>query len=380
MPALMAPQTDPPEALNDVPRSAFRFRTPNEFQFAKVAADADIFPFEMQARSGDAIRHWYWGRIIHDMAGMQLSKSSVTVDYSHWDEVIGYADKFTADDNGLQASGALVSIKPDDRAREVYLKGKAGVPYEASIDWEGPDVELEFVPEGVSTEVNGQQFAGPGYVVRKWPLRAIAVCRYGADADTRTQFNKEQGDDEKVSVCVFSRSAGDPDVTKEAPKAATEPAAKTADTQTAPTEARQLTEQPVTEPAKTPPAGGITVDQIKQFSDEFGAELGTQYLTSGLSLDAARYQFAQHKAATAEAEAKTLREQLAAKDKTITEATEKLKQFGADLGQATPIETAPEKPGENDPRLKQFTNVAGENRAKFALAIKMPGKRETAQA
>jgi hypothetical protein len=36
--------------------------------------------------------------------------------------------------------------------------------------------------------VNGFQFAGPGIVIREWPLRGVAVCPYGADMNTRSEL------------------------------------------------------------------------------------------------------------------------------------------------------------------------------------------------
>lgn len=336
----------------------------------------------MRARSGDPINHPYWGRIIHDMSGMIVQKESITVDYTHgFDEVIGYADKFSASNDGLEVSGALVSVHEQDRAAEVYLKGKAGVPYEASIDWEGDDLELEYIPEDVTTEVNGQQFAGPGYVARRWPLRALSICRYGCDADTRTQFSKGQtGEESVVSVRVFSQTEGDSQV------ADNKPGDKPTETQQAaqaPEDAKQHSETPAEKPAADAGAtqnavapGSISLDTLKQFSDEFGNDLGTQYLRQGLTLEAARFQFAQHKQTQAEAETKKLRDQLAERDRQLGEASSKLKQFGESLGQETPVDTAQKEEPATDPRFKQFAMAGGDNRAKFACGIKLPKKSE----
>lgn len=361
--ATLIPPTTP--GIAEAPRDAFRFAL-SPMQFAKPKEDeTGIYPFQMTARSGEEINHWYWGRIIHDMDGMQLRKDRVTVDYQHeYDAVIGYADKFSAGPDGLEVSGALVSTKQHDKAFEVYAKGKAGVPYESSIDWEGPGAEVEWIPEGVSTEVNGRQFEGPGYVVRKWPLRAIAVCRYGSDPDTRTQFSNQTAD--QVSVCQFSLKG---------PEMADSKPTTTDDKKETPTEAKQQTEQ---KPAATAPAtaaaGMISLDTVKQFSSEFGAK-GTEYLSQGLSLDAARFQFAIHERDTAREESRQLSEKLTAKETRITELETQLKQFGGSLGQETPVETDGDgKGGKEDPRAKQFAVHGGDNRGKFAAAMKLKGQ------
>ncbi len=347
-----------------VPRSAMRFANHAPMQFAAGDADTGILPFRMLARSADAIEHYYWGRIVHDLAGMILRKDSVTVDYMHgFDEVIGFANQFSVVDDGLEVSGSLVTTAPNDKADEVYRKGKAGVPYEASIDWNGPEVEIEFIPDGVTTEVNARQFAGPGYVVRKWPLRAIAVCRYGVDAATEMQFSKSSTEPDTVSVSITlpeKESTIMPEIT--ATPAA--PAAGAASVEV--TDGKQFSHQP----------GTISIDVLKQFAAEFGPK-GTEYLTAGLSIDAARYQFAVHERDEARAQLAQFGETVKAKDAAIVDLQTKLKQFGASvLGQESPVDTdgKPPEDAAKDAKFKQFAQVGGDNRAKFAVGMKLRGE------
>lgn len=346
-----------------VPRDAMRFANASPMQFAAGDAETGILPFSMVARSPEAINHYYWGRIVHDLSGMILRKESITVDYMHeYDAVIGFANQFGITDAGLQVSGSLVTTEPNDKADEVYRKGKAGVPYEASIDWDGPEVELEYIPEGVTTEVNAMQFAGPGYVVRKWPLRAIAICRYGHDAGTHTKFSKTSTEPETVSVSI-TRPAQE---TETMPEITTTPAASAAGTPPAVTDGKQFADKP----------GHISIEMLKQFSAEFGPK-GTEYITAGLSLDAARYQFAVHERDEARAQLTQFGETLKAKDATIADLQTKLKQFGAEaLGQETPLDTDGKPPADaaTDAKLKQFAQVGGDNRAKFAVGMKLRGE------
>ena len=347
-----------------VPRDAMRFANASPMKFSAGDAETGILPFSMIARSPDAINHYYWGRIVHDLSGMILRKESITVDYAHeFDAVIGFANQFGVVDAGLQVSGSLVTTEPNDKADEVFRKGKAGVPYEASIDWDGPEVELEYIPEGVTTEVNAMQFAGPGYVVRKWPLRAIAICRYGHDAGTHTKFSKTSTESETVSVSITLPSSetaivAESSTTPAAPAAGTTPAA-TAD-------GKQFADKP----------GHISIEMLKQFSAEFGPK-GTEYITAGLSLDAARYQFAVHERDEARAQLTQFGETVKAKDATIADLQTKLKQFGAEaLGQETPLDTDGKAPKDaaTDAKQKQFALAGGDNRAKFAVGMKLRGE------
>lgn len=350
-----------------VPRSAMRFANAKPMQFAAGDADTGVLPFRMLARSADAIEHDCWGSIIHDLSGMIIRKDSVTVDWMHgFDEVIGFANQFSVTENGLEVSGSLVTTAPNDKADEVYRKGKAGVPYEASIDWNGPEVEIEYIPEGVTTEVNAQQFAGPGYVVRKWPLRAISICRYGCDPDTRTQFSKTSTEPDTVSVSITLPETE----TATVAESSTAPAAPAVGTPPAVTDGKQFAEKP----------GVITIDTLKQFSTEFG-DKANEYLTAGLSLDTARYQFAVHKRDEAEKQFAALQKQTevdkAAAAARITDLETKLKQFGVDaLGQDKPVDTdgKPPEDAAAAAKQKQFSLVGGDNRAKFAVGMKLRGE------
>lgn len=347
-----------------IPRDAMRFAMPATMKFADVSDSTDVRPFSMLARSKAPVDHYYWGRIVHDFAGMQWREQGITIDYTHdFDAVLGYANQFAITDAGLELSGALVVVETGDKADEVSKKGKAGVPYESSIDWFGPDVELEYIPDGVSTSVNDMQFSGPGYVVRKWPLRAASICRYGVDRDTHTQFSETQSEAETVSVSITTSSTETDEVTK---STGTAPAAGA----TAPAETQQF--------AQGPAAGHISIEMLKQFSAEFGPK-GTEFLTAGLTIDAARYQFAIHERDAAREELKQFAATVTAKDTEITDLKAKLMQFSKDaLGQESPV-TTDGKPGEpakapnTDPRFQQFALQGGDAKAALACAMKLKG-------
>lgn len=292
-----------------VPRNALTFDGP-VFEFADSAPETQPGqppapqPIAILARTPQPIDHWYWGRIVHDMSGVKVQGQRIQLDWCHWgDENLGFLDKFAADAaKGLEVSGQIVPFKPDDRAAEILHKGRAGVPYQASIDWSGPGALIEEVGEGVTVEVNGFQFSGPGYVVREWPLTSVAVCPYGADPNTSTQFANRRGGDEQLNVRLFSK---DSPIMSTDTKGATAPTAPTAD------EARKQ----------------FAAD-LNKFTNRFGGEKGSKWFSEGKTFIEALELFA----ADLEAAGKE-------KDKKIDELTQKLSSLK--LGEVDPVSTDP---------------------------------------
>jgi len=186
-------------SLCEIPREAFYFDA-GTFQLADPdRADDARVPIKMLARSGQPIVHWYWGKIVHDLSGVR-HKARVPIDYRHNpDQGIGYLDRFDTKTGDLWVEGALVPYGQDDKAQELIHRSQHGVPYEASIFWGGDGIKLEEIDAKSKAKVNGYEIEGPAVIVREWPLRGVAVCLYGADANTRSEFN-EQGEDITVSL------------------------------------------------------------------------------------------------------------------------------------------------------------------------------------
>jgi hypothetical protein len=172
--------------FNAVPKAACMLAV-GSVEMGSNGENAKSAPIKLKARSGDSIEHWYWGKVIHDLAGMRVNKPRLTIDYAHNDnEILGYLNHFDTAGGDLIASGALTPWREDDRASEVMFKMAQGVPYEASIFFGGDGIKIEEVAEGMMQTVNGRQFDGPGVIIREWPLRGVAICPYGADANTET--------------------------------------------------------------------------------------------------------------------------------------------------------------------------------------------------
>lgn len=236
-----------------VPKKALQFDSALQFA-ADGGDDPSLVPISMLGRSAKPIYHWYWGNVVHDMAGFSTNHAKVAVDYRHDDEEpIGFLDKFVADNNGLNVSGKLVSLNPtdpDDRVSQLKKLSAAGVPFQASIFFETS--KIENVQPGASAEVNGYSIDGPAIIIRQWSLRGMAVCLYGADGRTHSKFSD---DDAEVPVPCFL----------------TEPTPMTKKTlsnkDAAAAAAKKLTKTPPKD-GKQPPAAGKFADKGKQADDK----------------------------------------------------------------------------------------------------------------
>jgi hypothetical protein len=237
-----------------IPIAALKFAA--DLEMGDNGEGTKTVPIKVRARGAQAVDHWYWGRMVHDLAGMSLSKPRLAIDYCHReDEVMGFANKFETE-GGLVASGALTPFEEKDRASEVIFKSQQGVPYEASIFFDPAELVLEEVPQGMSVPVNGLQFAGPGVVARQWTLRGLAVCPYGQDKNTAVEFSAGQHPTE-VTV-RFTQSEQPPAV-----EAAAAVALPAADNDTAAAEAQEAVDPAAQAPA-TPPEEKVEVEQAAE--------------------------------------------------------------------------------------------------------------------
>jgi hypothetical protein len=360
--SLTPPRTlsaDRAAGLSTVPSDALMLES-GPFTLAAGDAVEGKTPVKMRARSGQPLNHWYWGRVVHDMAGFAAADKTIPIDYCHEnDEVLGFLDKFTPSADGLDVAGALVQFG-QDRSAEVIHKAKAGVPYQASIFFE-PQV-LEDVLPGAETEVNGYQLAGPALVIRKWSLRGVAVCPYGYDPKTSTRLSAGIAGDVPVQFVT-------------PPQETAMSATPAADTKPADTKPTELATKPAEGPFDADPLTKFRAE-LKKFSDAFGAENGLKWFNEGCSFDAA---LAKHVDALTSQHAS----QLKAKDATIAAQLAEIdglkqKLSAVPRGEAEPVSFAAGDKHEGaaagvDPSA--LKSKLGDNLAKIASGIKLPGKK-----
>lgn len=174
---------------NEIPNQAFR-QSVSEVQINET--DDGKIRMSIQALGGDVLDHWFFGRIVQDLSGMRMSKDRIPVDYNHNpSEIIGYAELQSTD--GTLALDSYIIPFGDDRGAEVAHKMKAGIPYQASIDYtptKPDEVKFEQIEDGQMTTVNGREFVGPLTVVRQWTLHGVAITPHGADSDTESKLRQ----------------------------------------------------------------------------------------------------------------------------------------------------------------------------------------------
>lgn len=253
----------------EYPAGAMRFMGSVEIEQQTEDAPPKV---KMLARSGKPIEHWFWGTVVHDNSGAKFG-DSIPLDYCHDDkEVVGFANRDgigTDEEFNLSVNGTITPFSDGDRANEILAKSKMGVPYQASINFAGDGIKIQNVAEGEKTPVNGYEFEGPGVVIREWPLRGIAVCPYGADGNTKSEFSNS----DLISVTVLEEQMSDQNENSEAVETEL----------TAPVEAVEV--QPEAAVFADP------VEVAKQFSQAFGNEKCGLYLSEGLTFSEAQTRF-----------------------------------------------------------------------------------------
>jgi len=213
------------------------------------------------------------GPVIHDLAGV-FFKDRFPLDYQHDPKcILGFCDGVEVTDLGLAISGVIIPFKEDDLAAKVSRDMEMGFPYEASIYFppSAPgDVVIEDVDAGEEAEVNGQSVSGPCTIIRRWPLRGVAIVPYGMDSATvsAAMSSMEQGQYAVMSISEAKarRTEGegmkkDESVTHQVAMSAGEkPEEKTADAQTAKPDAPSMEANPEAKPEVKP--------DVKKMSDE----------------------------------------------------------------------------------------------------------------
>ena len=309
--------------FKEIPEAACRFYG-GEVVFKDNGPDAKSGKVKIKARSGQPIDHWYWGRVVHDLAGVR-HKSRIAIDYAHNDaEVLGYVNHFDAETNDLWLTGALTPWREDDRANEVMFKMREGVPYEASIFFGGDGIKLQEVAEGEVAPVNGFQFEGPGIIVREWPLRGVAICPYGADQNTES-VSLSSG--KKFSATIVQTENKEEKSMSEKPEAVEVEAVAEAQAVEAPaveTEAVEQVAEPVAEVAEAVEAEAAANPEPQPEQSE--ASLSAERDALKAHLDTAQTERAEFKtqAETAEAKFAAAEKEIAALTKRAVDAETKL--------------------------------------------------------
>jgi hypothetical protein len=159
--------------------------------FLKATGDDGATPtFQMVAYTGGKMNvEGFQHPVVVELAGLNIPSQNIPIRLDHKSaQGVGHTTKISIDNSGLTAEG-LIS-RETHWARDVASSGTRGFPWKASIG--GPIHEVEFIPHGTRTEVNGQEYEGPFYIVRKMTLREISFVDNAADSNTSATVNASE--------------------------------------------------------------------------------------------------------------------------------------------------------------------------------------------
>lgn len=262
-------------------------------------------PVILRARANEPFLHFHWNWLLHDFSTCSM-RERICIDLEHGDDIIGYIDSKTYDDQGaLMLHGYLTGST--QASRDTIQQLRDGIPLQASIDWSGRPFDVLEIPEGNTILINNITHTAPKEgltVIQNWELSAVAICKIGYDPRTKVHPSELSGDRRQVkfnikenSIMAKPQNGGDAaqqNQTTDSTGSQTPPPAPSA-TPPAPTgENTQL--QP-------PPAGVITPERLTQYRAAFGDASAMEYLSAGLTFEQAlEKDHAKLKAATAQAQ------------------------------------------------------------------------------
>jgi hypothetical protein len=166
--------------------ATIRFEAAGGIDWIQALADGEGKPkgppkFSMLAYTGGPMTVGYYGSpVVLDMAG-GVTPNTVPILLNHdLKAIVGHSEAAEKGPDSLKLSGVISGAGP--AAAEVAASARNGFPWKASVGAR-PD-KLEFVGEGVATQVNGKTFRGPLYVARKWTLGEVSFVAVAADGRT----------------------------------------------------------------------------------------------------------------------------------------------------------------------------------------------------
>lgn len=146
--------------------------------------DAETATFSGAAYTGGVMypRQFPDGVVV-DLAGLEIPSQSLMSCREHNPmNVVGSTTEIVNDRRQLHCSGILTGT--DDTVLTMARRAKqvnARAPWQFSIDSDFDRMDLQYLPPGQSTVVNGQRITGPMPIVRRATLRRIDFVTKGGD-------------------------------------------------------------------------------------------------------------------------------------------------------------------------------------------------------
>ena len=158
-----------------------RLAAPLEF----AAGDGDALPAKFTGIAYSGGKAESYGCVI-DMESTTFAQKMPLLFEHMRSSIVGVVDQASSKGFKLTVAGKLFSDMVGSDAERIAQLSKRGAPYQMSVGLFG--YREEFVPAGQTIKVNGQDFAGPIYVLRGGVVREVSIVTLGADAKTGAQF------------------------------------------------------------------------------------------------------------------------------------------------------------------------------------------------
>lgn len=174
--------------------------------------NAKTAKFSIIARTSNVLECPSWateenelGRLVHDLSGMRTNRPEIPLLWKHKGLPIGTANRYEIRDGNLIISGIIKSTEPGDLADVIISKLRAGIPFQASINFgDSTDgaTEVEEYGEGEIASCNGTVYTGPLYIVRKWTCVEISCVSVGMDTHTDVKIDPVEPQDAIINKPV----------------------------------------------------------------------------------------------------------------------------------------------------------------------------------
>lgn len=154
-----------------------------ESQFAEVeAGEGEKSKFRLTAYKGQIFSHWYWGQLAFDISGMRMAKDVIPALRDHnSDKIVG------AIDSGSFKDAIVFEGEFEDTAHAQEIRATKKLKWESSLAFDMGSAVIEEVGRDATVEVNGQQFKGPGFVVREAAIYEVSFTLFGAAPETEAE-------------------------------------------------------------------------------------------------------------------------------------------------------------------------------------------------
>jgi hypothetical protein len=177
-----------------------------ELEAAPAEGDAQkLRRFTMAAYTGGAMQLAGWRYpVVIDLQGLQVGRQRRPILLDHMrdvDFVMGQTDSIAVMNNQLIVAGQVMGDSP--KVRQVIALNDKGFTWQASIGARADQVE--FVPEGKTSQANGREFPGPVNIARRATLGEISFVVLGADENTSAQIAASADQSKETADMDFTR-------------------------------------------------------------------------------------------------------------------------------------------------------------------------------